>query len=262
MSSRSDGVFYLTTPIYYINAPPHLGHAYTTIVADAMARYRRARRRRRLLPDRDGRARRQDRPGRRRRPASRPRSLADRNSKALPRRVGRARDHLRRLHPDHRAPARQGGAGDPPGALRQGRDLLRQVRRPVLLRLRALLHGEGDRRRQVPRPPDAARSTSRRRTTSSGCRRTRTGCRRYLEDHPEFVQPDRYRNEVLGFLREPLQDLSISRPKTRLQWGIPLPFDDRYVTYVWFDALLNYVSALGDPGDPRFEQLLAARPST
>ena len=78
--------------------------------------------------------------------------------------------------------------------------------------------------------------------------------RRYLEDHPEVVQPDRFRNELLGFLREPLQDLSISRPRSRLQWGIPLPFDDRFVTYVWFDALLNYVSALGDPGDPRFER--------
>ena len=78
--------------------------------------------------------------------------------------------------------------------------------------------------------------------------------RRYLEDHPEVVQPERYRNELLGFLREPLQDLSISRPKSRLQWGIPLPFDDRFVTYVWFDALLNYVSALGGPGGDRFRR--------
>ena len=66
-------------------------------------------------------------------------------------------------------------------------------------------------------------STSRRRTTSSGCRRTRTGSSKHLEEHPDFIQPERYRNEVLGFLREPLQDLSISRPKSRLQWGIPLP---------------------------------------
>ena len=75
-----------------------------------------------------------------------------------------------------------------------------------------------------------------------------------MEAHPDFVRPERYRNEVLGFLREPLQDLSISRPKSRLQWGIPLPFDDRYVTYVWFDALINYVSALGGPGGERFRR--------
>jgi methionyl-tRNA synthetase len=76
----------------------------------------------------------------------------------------------------------------------------------------------------------------------------------HLERNPDFVRPERYRNEVLGFLRDPLQDLSISRPKTRLKWGIELPFDDKYVTYVWFDALLNYVSALGGPGDARFEK--------
>jgi methionyl-tRNA synthetase len=81
---------------------------------------------------------------------------------------------------------------------------------------------------------------------------------RHLEEHPDFIQPERYRNEVLGFLREPLQDLSISRPKTRLQWGIPLPFDDRYVTYVWFDALINYVSAVGYPDGPLYRDLWAA----
>src|SRR5437899_2144477 len=74
-----------------------------------------------------------------------------------------------------------------------------------------------------------------------------------IERQPDLIRPERYRNEILGFLRDPLQDLSISRPKSRLNWGIPLPFDDKYVTYVWFDALINYVSALGGPGDPRFE---------
>ena len=66
-----------------------------------------------------------------------------------------------------------------------------------------------------------------------------------LERHPERITPERYRNEVLAMLRgEVLGDLCISRPKSRLNWGIELPFDDRYVTYVWFDALINYVSAL------------------
>jgi methionyl-tRNA synthetase len=75
----------------------------------------------------------------------------------------------------------------------------------------------------------------------------------HIERNPAFIRPERYRNEILGFLRDPLTDLSISRPTRRLQWGIPLPFDRTYVTYVWFDALINYVSALGGPGDPRFE---------
>jgi methionyl-tRNA synthetase len=74
----------------------------------------------------------------------------------------------------------------------------------------------------------------------------------HLEAHPEFVQPDYRRNEILGFLRSvQLDDLCISRPRARLTWGIPLPFDPDYVNYVWFDALTNYLSvpaALGDPG--------------
>ena len=67
----------------------------------------------------------------------------------------------------------------------------------------------------------------------------------YIQEHPKFIQPDYRRNETLGFLRKPLNDLCISRPKNRLAWGIPLPFDPDFVTYVWFDALLNYVSAVG-----------------
>lgn len=80
---------------------------------------------------------------------------------------------------------------------------------------------------------------------------------KHIQDNPKFIQPDFRKNEVLGFLRQPLEDLCISRPKTRLSWGIELPFDKDYVTYVWFDALINYVSALGysQPGkDENFKK--------
>lgn len=70
------------------------------------------------------------------------------------------------------------------------------------------------------------------------------------EAEPERITPEGYRREVLAMLREPIGDLSISRPKTRLDWGIDLPFDDRFVTYVWVDALLSYVSALHAAGRP------------
>ena len=66
----------------------------------------------------------------------------------------------------------------------------------------------------------------------------------YLESHKDWIVPDYRWNEIRGFLKQPLNDLCISRPKARLSWGIPLPFDTDYVTYVWFDALLNYVSAV------------------
>jgi methionyl-tRNA synthetase len=74
----------------------------------------------------------------------------------------------------------------------------------------------------------------------------------YIQSQPNFIRPERYRTEVLAFLREPLEDLSISRPKSRLDWGIPLPFDSGHVTYVWFDALINYVSALKYKGEEFF----------
>jgi methionyl-tRNA synthetase len=72
----------------------------------------------------------------------------------------------------------------------------------------------------------------------------------YLEQNPAFIYPDYRRNEVLGFLRNnTLEDLCITRPAARLNWGIPLPFDAGFVTYVWFDALVNYVSIPAARGD-------------
>ncbi|CAN5659007.1 methionine--tRNA ligase [soil metagenome] len=68
--------------------------------------------------------------------------------------------------------------------------------------------------------------------------------RDYIEENPDFIRPERYRNEILSLLREPVGDLSISRPRSRVPWGIPLPLDENHVTYVWFDALINYYSAL------------------
>ncbi|MBW2570443.1 MAG: methionine--tRNA ligase, partial [Deltaproteobacteria bacterium] len=76
----------------------------------------------------------------------------------------------------------------------------------------------------------------------------------HINNNPDFIYPERYKNEVLSFLSEPLEDLCISRPKTRLKWGISLPFDDNYVTYVWFDALINYISAVGYPDGELFKK--------
>ena len=67
----------------------------------------------------------------------------------------------------------------------------------------------------------------------------------YIKSNSKFIQPEHRKNEVLGFLQNPLNDLCVSRPKSRLNWGIELPFDSNYVTYVWFDALINYISAIG-----------------
>ncbi len=75
---------------------------------------------------------------------------------------------------------------------------------------------------------------------------------RYYEENPEFIQPETRRNEVLSFVQSGLKDLSVSR--TAFTWGIPLPFDSDHVMYVWFDALLNYITAagFGNDGEPSF----------
>src|SRR6266568_5469492 len=77
---------------------------------------------------------------------------------------------------------------------------------------------------------------------------------RHLEEHADFIRPEGFKNEVVAMLREPIGDLCISRPKSRLTWGIELPFDQGYVTYVWFDALINYVSALKHKGEDFFQK--------
>lgn len=72
--------------------------------------------------------------------------------------------------------------------------------------------------------------------------------REYLETHPGFIFPEHRQKNVIEFLKEPISDLCISRPKERLSWGIELPFDKNFVTYVWFDALTNYYSAAIEKG--------------
>jgi methionyl-tRNA synthetase len=76
----------------------------------------------------------------------------------------------------------------------------------------------------------------------------------HIKANADFIRPERYKNEVLGFLKDPLEDLCISRPKSRLTWGIDIPFDSDFVTYVWFDALINYISALDWPDGELFHK--------
>ena len=68
---------------------------------------------------------------------------------------------------------------------------------------------------------------------------------KHINDNPNFIKPTSRKNEIIGFLKKDLNDLCISRPKSRLSWGIELPFDENYVAYVWFDALLNYITSIG-----------------
>ncbi|MEA3305629.1 MAG: class I tRNA ligase family protein, partial [Candidatus Omnitrophota bacterium] len=88
----------------------------------------------------------------------------------------------------------------------------------------------------------------------------RSWLKEYIEFHRDFIKPDSRRNEILGFLKNnELIDLCVSRPKKRLRWGIEIPFNKNYVVYVWFDALINYISGAGYPYDmKKFRKLWPA----
>jgi methionyl-tRNA synthetase len=241
--------FYITTPIYYVNAPPHSGHAYTTILADAVARYHRlAGRRVYFLTGTDEHGDKIAQAAARAKET--PQAYADRISAAF-----------------REAWQRMGLLFD--GFIRTTEDRHKRVVRTILQRIYDagdIYFGEYGGHYCV----GCERFYTEKEMVDGKCPDHQTPLQyvkeenyffrmskyqewliRHIQDHPDFIRPERYRNEALGFLREPLEDLCISRPRSRLTWGIPLPFDDRYVTYVWFDALINYVSALDCPdGEP------------
>ena len=148
-------------------------------------------------------------------------------------------DFIRTTEPRHQAGVQELAQR----LLRRRRHLRGRLRGLVLRRLRGVQAGEGSRRRPVPAPPDASPSGSARRTTSSGCRSTSSRCSSTSPRIPTFIQPDVRRNEILRLVESGLEDISVSRAGQ--SWGIPLPFDPTSVVYVWFDALINYASAVG-----------------
>jgi methionyl-tRNA synthetase len=242
--------FYLTTPIYYVNAQPHLGHAYTTILADAMARFQRlAGRDTYLLTGTDEHG---DKIAQAAAAAgSAPQAFVDRVSGDFRRTWDRMgigySQYIRTTDRAHQAVVRAFlqkiyDAGDIYFGKYGGLYCFGCER---FYLEKELVDGVCPDHRTPPTFIEEENYFFR-------MGRYQDWLLGHLEAHPGCIQPERYRNEVLGFLRQPLEDLCISRPTSRLTWGIPLPFDDRFVTYVWFDALINYVSAIGYPDDARF----------
>jgi len=245
-------VFYLTTPIYYVNATPHLGHAYTTIVADAMARYHRlAGDDVRFLTGTDEHG---DKIAQAAAKAGvKPRAYTDGISAKFRetwQRLGISNDDFIRTTEERHKTVVQGilqalwDAGEIYLGKYGGHYCFGCER---FYTEKEIVEGKC---------PDHQTPLTWIEEENYFFKMSKY--QRWLIDYinarPDLIRPERYRNEILGFLRDPLQDLSISRPRTRLEWGIPLPFDDKYVTYVWFDALINYVSALGQPGGDTFKR--------
>ncbi len=246
------GYFYITTPIYYVNAKPHLGHAYTTITADVARRFHRMKAEETyFLTGTDEHGDKIERAARK--ADMSPKQFTDRISQLFrdlwPELNITNDDFIRTTDPAHMAVVQSVlqkiyDAGDIYYSEYEGLYCFGCER---FYGERELVDGKCPDHQVEPEPI---------RESNYFFRMSRY--QDWLVDHihsnPDFIRPERYRNEVLAFLREPLEDLCISRPKSRLSWGIPLPFDENYVTYVWFDALLNYVSALGYPDGEKYRK--------
>ena len=214
-----------------------------------------AARRGRLLPHRDRRARPEGGPGGRgARPH--PAGAGRPDQRALPGGVGAARDHLRRLHPHHRAPPPPGGAGPAPGGLRQRPHRQGHVRGPLLRGLRGVLHRGRAGRRATARSTTARSSSSARRTGSSACRRSSSRCSTGTRRTPTSCSP---RASATRRSASSSRACGTSRSAGRRSgWGVPVPWDPEHVFYVWYDALINYATAVGYGSDPeRFDAVVA-----
>lgn len=242
--------FYITTPIYYVNARPHLGHAYTTIAADVLRRFHA------MSSDQTFFLTGTDEHGDKIVRAAKkenctPRAYVDQISglfRDLWPELNISNDYfIRTTDPQHMAVVetvlqRIYDGGDIYFSEYEGLYCYGCER---FYTERELVDGACPDHQS---PPETIKESN----YFFRMSRYQQWLIDHIQRHPDFIRPERYRNEVLAFLREPLEDLCISRPKSRIKWGITLPFDPDYVTYVWFDALLNYVSALGYPDGERY----------
>ena len=235
--------FYLTTPIYYVNDRPHIGHAYTTILADVLSRYHRSLGEETFfLTGTDEHGQKVERAAKKR--GVEPLAHCDETVKRFQElwtRLGITNDRF----------------------IRTTQEFHKTVVRKVLQDLydrgeiyKAEYTGwycVGDERFFTEKDlvdgkcPECGREVTEIKESNYFFRmgKYREWLIDYIQQHPGFIMPAFRANETLGFLKKELGDLCISRPKSRLAWGIELPFDPDYVCYVWFDALLNYVSGVG-----------------
>jgi len=250
----SNSTFYVTTPIYYVNDKPHIGHAYTTVLADVLARYHRA------AGDDVWFLTGTDEHGQKVQKAAEKNGMTPIEQcdstvvrfQELWKRLGITNDDFIRTTEERHWKIVQAIMQD-----LYDRDLIYKaeykgyycVACERFFTEKDLIDGK--------LCPDCQREVDTIVESNYFFRMSKyqDWLIQYITEHPDFIQPAFRANETLGFLRKPLEDLCISRPKSRLSWGIELPFDSDYVCYVWFDALINYISAIGYGVDQaRFER--------
>jgi len=246
------GYFYITTPIYYVNAKPHLGHVYTSVIADVLARFNKIRGKTVFFltgTDEHGDKIMETATNL----GTTPDKLADENS-------ARFRDLWPQISVEHDR------------FIRTSETDHKQTVQKILQEVYDkgdIYFGEYGGYYCI----GCERFYTETETQDHMCpihqkelvyveeqnyffkmEKYRSWLIDYINTHPGFIRPERYKNEVLGMLREPLDDLCISRPRKRLPWGIELPFDKDYVCYVWFDALINYLTGIGYPDQKGFNE--------
>jgi methionyl-tRNA synthetase len=237
--------FYLTTPLYYVNDVPHIGHSYTNVLADCIARFRRLQGRKVFFltgtdehGDKIARAAKAE--------GVDPQAFVD---KIAPR-FEKLWTHLGISHDDF---------------IRTTQERHTRAVQTVLERLHKkgdIFSGDYQGYYCTPcetfwsggqlvegKCPDCGRSveTLEEKNWFFKLSEYQSWLIEHIQANPQFILPKSRRNEILSFLKTPLLDLCISRPRKRLTWGIEMPFDKDYVTYVWFDALINYISGCGFP---------------
>lgn len=244
MSDRQS--YYITTPIYYPNDNLHIGHAYTTVAADALARFQRLKGKDVLFltgTDEHGQKiqRRAENLGQQ--PQQFVDGIVDGIKRLWDRLEIRYDDFIRTTEPRHEA-------------------VVQEVFRRI--------YEQGDiykseyegwyctpcetfwleRQTKEGKCPDCGGAVERVREESYFFRTSKYADRllSHIEANPDFIQPVSRRNEMIAFVKQGLQDLCVSR--TSFSWGVKVPMDPKHVVYVWFDALTNYITAAGWPGEP------------
>lgn len=233
------GKFYVTTPIYYVNDAPHIGHAYTTILADVLSRYHRTSHDDVFFLtglDEHGQKVKQAAEKRGMTPQAHCDDLAPRFINLWSKLDIRYDDFVRTTQERHKKVVQ---------------DTLQRVydAGDIYIDEYKGLYSVSE-ERFITETENATGQfrdvkTIKEKNYFFKMSKYQTRLIKYIEDNPGFIQPEHRKNEMLGFLKQPLEDLCISRPKARMDWGIEIPFDRDYVTYVWFDALINYISIPG-----------------
>lgn len=231
--------FYITTPIYYVNDKPHIGHAYTTILADVISRHFRDRGRDVFFLtglDEHGQKVQQAAENKGVTPIEHCNEMAPRFMSLWSKLHIQYTDFIRTTEKRHSAIVQSilQKVYDKGDIYEDSYEGLYSVSEERFITQKEADSGDFRDVRELKEKNYFFKMSNYQEKLVE-----------HIHDNPSFIQPEHRKNEVLGFLRSPLEDLCISRPKSRLSWGIEIPFDKDYVTYVWFDALINYISAIG-----------------